>query len=182
VASRGYQDIKETLLPRLHQAGERVDVYVIADAEVPRVTGTQTYLAVATWAVTGVQDVGSLPPGYTRRGDSWVHETARISPTARLVGPTLIGPGSVVEANAMVIGPTTVGRGCLIARDAVVSRSVIWDGCAVGAGAMVDQCILTDSASVEAELVVRTTVCFARRRTVPSMLGRVVSSLGANGG
>jgi NDP-sugar pyrophosphorylase family protein len=36
-----------------------------------------------------------------------------------------------------------------VARDAVVSRSVLWNRCVVGEEALVDRCLLADDASIE---------------------------------
>jgi NDP-sugar pyrophosphorylase family protein len=162
VLPNGYQDIKETLIPRLYAANEAVRTYVVPGPGMPRVTNAAAYLAVNQWAVERLAAGDSLPDGYVRIQDALIHESARLHATARFIGPVQIGPRCHIEEDASIVGPTTLGAGCVVGRQAVVSRSVLWSSCRVGAGAVLDHCILTDMASVEAQLVLREKVCLAR--------------------
>jgi NDP-sugar pyrophosphorylase family protein len=72
-----------------------------------------------------------------------------VDPTARLLGPVLLGPRVQVRAGATLVGPVTLGPGTTVEADAVVSRSVVWSGCVVGHGAFVDRCMLADGATIE---------------------------------
>ncbi|UCG16664.1 MAG: NDP-sugar synthase [Phycisphaerales bacterium] len=174
VSTVGYQDIKEWVIPDLHRRGYRVRAYTIKDASLPRVIGPESYLAVSMWAAHRIAEC-SLPDGYSAVADAWIHASARVADSARLIGPVLVGPECVVEEQAMVVGPTTLGQASALGRGCTVSRSVLWDGCRVGAGAVVDRCILATAADVEPEYVVRNTVYFARRWGGWTALGRRVS-------
>jgi mannose-1-phosphate guanylyltransferase len=81
-------------------------------------------------------------------GASRIHEQAQVDPTARLIGPVVVGPGSIIAGGALVSGPTSIGADCEIGRGAVLSRSILWDRCTVGDRALVDHCILTNDAWV----------------------------------
>ena len=175
VRPTGYQDIKEVLLPELHRKGSQVATYMIAPAAVKRVSHAASYLKVNMWAVQRQVERGGEHADAVRREEALVAHSARVDPTARLVGPVLIGPGAVIEAGALIVGPTSIGAGCVIGADAVVSRSAVWDGARVAAGAIVDQSVLTHGASVEPELVARETVCFPPRRAESRVLGRLAS-------
>ncbi len=169
----GYQDIKETLIPCLHAKGLRVVPHVVRGDLAPRVSGAESYLAVNHWAVRTMPEDAARQDGYVRVGEAWVHESARVDPTARLVGPVLIGPDCVVGPGAMMVGPTTIGRGGLIGNQVVISRSALWDGCTVESGAVLDQCIVIDRTTVESEVVARSTVFVPRRRWSRGFLNRL---------
>ena len=46
------------------------------------------------------------------------------------------------------MGPTSVGPNSVVARNALVARSVLWSGCSVGEGAIVHGSVLADDAWV----------------------------------
>jgi NDP-sugar pyrophosphorylase family protein len=155
----GYQDIKEGLIPRLHEAGLQVVIYPVDRRSSPRVSGVPSYLAVSKWAVERLIRNGQSPEGYERTGEACVHETAIVDPSARLFGPVLVGPGSIIEADAIVAGSTAIGERCRVMSGAAVSRSVIWNDCTIESGAVLDHSILTDGASVMTRTTTRNVVC-----------------------
>jgi mannose-1-phosphate guanylyltransferase len=141
----GFQDIKETLIPRLYRHGEHVGTYAVSDTS-PRVVSMETYLALNQWVLERLSRLGSLSPGFRRSGDVVVHDTASIAPSARLIGPVVLGRNCSVHARATVVGPAIIGAGSLVDQDAVVSRSVLWSGCVVHEGAVMDRCVAADAA------------------------------------
>lgn len=148
VSERGYQDIKETLLPRLNAAGLKVTTH-LTPAACPRVLSPETYLAVNKWMVARVAREGRLPEGYNRVGDALVHESVRLGRGARLVGPVMVAPGVKIGDGATLVGATSIGSGCVIEAGVVVSRSVLWNDCQVGAGSLLDFCVVADAAEIE---------------------------------
>lgn len=178
VPSGGYQDIKETLIPRLHARGERVCTYVVDSIATPAVKGIASYLAVSEWAVEQLVRQPA-PPGYVRRDQACIHVTARVHPDARIVGPAWIEARARIGAGALIIGPVTIGADSRIGRGAVVSRSSIWERCCVGPDAVLDQCILTDGSSCVATAgPVRHQVVAPRRRQRHSLLRRLLPERG----
>jgi len=146
VAVQGFQDIKETLLTKLHAAGERVATREVDDPG-PSVLRAESYLAANERLIPRAVE-GDVPEGFYRLGQALVHASARLSPRARFVGPVIVGPGSAIEEEATVVGPTAIGTDPEVGRSAVVSRSVLWDACAVGAGSQVDRCLVADGGLV----------------------------------
>jgi NDP-sugar pyrophosphorylase family protein len=147
IPPRGYQDIKEALIPKLRDAGRRIGAFVV-DAPVHRVANVAAYKVVNDACVA--RKVESLPGtfGYLRIGEACIHESAIVDPTARCVGPVLIGPNSRVGRDATLVGPTSIGLDCRIADGAVVSRSAIWNHVHVETGAIVDRCIVAHGRTV----------------------------------
>jgi NDP-sugar pyrophosphorylase family protein len=130
VPEHGFQDIKEGLIPRLYAAGERVAFHECQRA-CPRIYDFDSYLAVNRWAISGLAREPHVPEGYDR-----------------LIGPLMVGPGVDVDDYATLVGPTAIGSGSLVARGAVVSRSVLWNNCQLGADSVLDRCLLADGALV----------------------------------
>ena len=68
--------------------------------------------------------------------------------SACIIGPVLLGEGVIVEEGAVVVGPASIGARSIIASNAIVSRSFIWDDCVIGAGSSVDSSLLADRSVV----------------------------------
>jgi mannose-1-phosphate guanylyltransferase len=165
VPAKGYQDIKEMLVPRLYQSGQHVFPWSIPRGANLRVRELASYLAATCRAIEALTS-GCLPPdAYVRVGDGWAHKSARIDETACVVGPVLVGPSCKIEHRVTVLGPAAIDEGCEIERDAVVSTAAIWSHCRVGAGAIVDHCVLTTGSRIEPGLVLRETVNAPARRS-----------------
>ncbi len=172
VQGAGYQDVKEVLIPKLHASGERVLTYC-SEGVCPRVTDASTYLAVNGWWIERLVREKAASSEYVELGESLVHRTACVSPSARLIGPVLIGADTVVEDRVTVVGPTSLGAGCCLAEGSVVCRSVMWDSCHVGRASMVDRCILRNEAVVADESGVHSTMICSRKDRTHSRMSTI---------
>ncbi len=86
---------------------------------------------VAPVSLPGGDPFVGIHPGPSR---VLVSEGASVDPSARLVGPVLVGPGAGVEAGA-VVGPDVVlGAECRVGRGAAVERTVVWPRTLIAAG------------------------------------------------
>jgi len=152
VSGSGFQDIKENLIPRLHQAGLPVLTHLAAEW-CPRVVDAHTYLTVSHWMISRVVYEHEATDGWNAvcsgGGEVLAHSTAWVDPAAKLLGPILLGPGVRVKAGATIVGPASIGADSAIAEGAVVSRSVTWERCVVSENAFLDACVLADDARVE---------------------------------
>lgn len=158
IPPEGYQDIKESLIPRLHAEGERVVRHRITGS-VPRVTGANSCLPATAWVLEQALHDTRLPRGYRRVDEALIHETARVGSSVQFFGPVTVGPRSHIEEGATIVGPATIGADCLIGRNALICRSNIWDGARAGAGSSLDRCILTYGADVAGGATRASTVC-----------------------
>jgi len=162
IPAAGYQDIKESLIPRLYAEGLEIHSFV-CETQAPRVTGVDSYLAVNDWAVERRIESPDGTGCFERRGSALIHPAARVDASATIVGPVLIGPESVIESAATVVGPTAIGASAIIESGAVVSRSCVWNECRVAEGAIIDRCVVADGAWVVPGEVRRRCVCIAAR-------------------
>jgi NDP-sugar pyrophosphorylase family protein len=159
VSQRGYQDIKEMLIPGLHREGRRVVPYIVPEGSSLRITGVASYLAVNGWVAEQTVLHGEPPMGYGRCGDACVHDSAEVASTACLAGPVVVGPECMIGENATIVGPTVIGADSRIGDDVVIRQAAIWSRCSIGAGAILDRSIMLDGAAVAPGEVVRDTVC-----------------------
>lgn len=147
VGASGYEDIKEMLIPRLHDRGLSVRRYVLDETPL-RVTGANSCFLASRRILKHLLESDASPAGYTLKSGAIVHDSAEIAADVRIEGPCLIGPGSRVEARVTIVGPTTIGTNCHVEADTIVCRSILWDQVAIGAAAFVDRCILTHRSAV----------------------------------
>lgn len=149
VPAAGYQDVKESLIPRLYAAGELVTT-TEADGTCPRVLDAQTYLSVNHWMIarTAARSEALHDTDAAARGAAVVHPRALVSPSALLVGPVLVDAGAEIGANATIVGPASIGARTRIEPHALVSRSILWSRVIVGGGAVVDRSVVADGVHV----------------------------------
>ncbi len=72
----------------------------------------------------------------------WVEGSATIHPSAQIVGPVVIGDGTVIERGARIIGPTALGPNCRIGPDANIEGAVLWENNIVGEGVTLRNSVL----------------------------------------
>lgn len=148
VPAGGFQDIKENLIPHLYRAGEHVAAHV-ARVRALRVRNAKTYVDANYLTLAGLVERSQPPDGYALSGEALVHTSAHVHPSARILGPVLIGPDCLIMPRATVVGPSVLGSGSTVALDAVVARTMTWNAALVGPRAVVDGCILADDVVIE---------------------------------
>ncbi len=155
IKTKGYQDMKEQLIPRLTESGLKVQAVPIS-GKIIAIRNEEWYLNAMVNLLNDPQHrksfVDHLPlklPGL------WIDPTAYVHPQARVIGPAYVGPGAKILADAVVIGPAIIGAGCEIGSDSVVHESILWADSRIGAGAMVEQAIVAAKASVSPGAEVR---------------------------
>lgn len=156
IAPTGYQDLKESLIPRLRRRGERIALFPISEQEVLRVTDLDSYLR-ANQRMLSDSLIAVCGPDYVQHGEAWIHQTCDVHPTARIIGPVLIAAGCGIQADAVIVGPAAIGAGCLIGRGAVVSRSTLWSRCRVGRDALVDNSLFLRNSTLGSNSQARNT-------------------------
>jgi NDP-sugar pyrophosphorylase family protein len=148
VAATSYQDIKESLIPQLYRAGERIGIHRGVGA-CPRILDAESYLAVNHWMIQSMADGSAALAGYRALGGGVLaHPSAEVDSGAVLLGPILLGPSARVERGATIVGPVALGAHSLVEAGALVSRTVTWSHSVIGREAVVDQCVVADQAVI----------------------------------
>jgi NDP-sugar pyrophosphorylase family protein len=140
IADTGYQDIKESLIPKLHVAGQRVRAYSPRRGCL-RVAGLHSYLSTNSIVLSELSRMRP-PEGYEVRSGCLIHQTAGIDAGVVLLGPALIGAGTTIERGSVVVGPTAIGSRCAVGAQTVIGRSVVWDDSTVFKGARISRCVV----------------------------------------
>lgn len=131
IAEHGYQDLKEQLIPPLQRAGLRVGA-VLLPGSTCQVSDWTAYMRVLS---TLISADGPRREGYHELAPGvWCGRDVKIAPTARIVGPALLGHGCEIGDAAVVMGPTVLGDQCRIGRGAWLLRVVVPDRTTVGPG------------------------------------------------
>ena len=83
-------------------------------------------------ALAGIKDfilkTGPNLKGYIETAPQvWVHETAKVAPTACLGAPCIIGPGTEVRHCAFVRGSALVGANCVVGNSVELKNVILFD-------------------------------------------------------
>ena len=57
----------------------------------------------------------------------WVHNTAKVAPTASITGPAIIGPGTEVRHCAFIRGSALVGADCVVGNSVELKNVILFD-------------------------------------------------------
>jgi exosortase len=171
IPQEGYCDIKETLIPALAKAQRKVQALRLSEP-LGNFRDWQGYLRAMADFLRRTSSLIlpdlEMPPA--AHDNIWIHDKARVHPTARIYGPALIMPDAEIAAHALVFGPAIIGNRVKIAENALVLSSVIWDGASIEKHAQLHRClvdfrgrvapgdILEDQAFVNAALTTPTPV------------------------
>ena len=168
VPDKGFHDIKESLIPRLHRSGFKVLSHRSVSST-PRVLDGPWYWAVNQWAIRRAVHGDLKLPGWS---DSREHpeclrrKCSQVDPGALLLGPMILGEGVHVMAGATIVGPASIGAGTIVHRGAVVSRSILWNDVTVGADAFVDQSVVRARVEIAPRTEVVAQIWAAPKRVV----------------
>ena len=77
-------------------------------------------------------------------GKPRIHRTAKVHKTAVIEGPVVIGPNVKVFAHATIMGPCVIGEGSIIANNALVRGSSVGRNCVIGYNTEVARSVLGD--------------------------------------
>jgi mannose-1-phosphate guanylyltransferase len=83
-----------------------------------------------------------------RRGTNLMSDDAYLGEGVEFVGDVMIGAGARIISGARIVGPTVIGDGSIIEGRALVERSILWHGTTVRNRSWVSDCIVADSAFI----------------------------------
>ena len=79
---------------------------------------------------------------------------SQVHPSAKLLGPVIIGANCSVGSGAKIIGPAVIGPGCTIMEDSIIIDSVIWPETWVGPRVNVKHSIIADHCHLDSDSVI----------------------------
>lgn len=117
-----------------------------------------TKYLLSLWGTERVSDLlpkpealGYVYPKAELHGDVFVAKNASIGARAKIIGPTLIGRGSVVGEDSDVVR-TVIGENCRIGRGSHLEDCILMDGVQIGNDAMLEWSVIGDNAIVGSEV------------------------------
>lgn len=144
IPALGYCDIKEQLVPRLLERKIRVGALPLR-APAAEVVNARSYLLLHRHVLNELaqEEADRHPERYVRTAqDVWIARSAQVSPRARLIGPIIVGPGSVISDRALVIGPTIIGPRAVVGQEAILADCVLWEGAVLSRGKNVSRTVI----------------------------------------
>jgi len=143
IPETSYMDIKEQLIPELYRDGVPVRAFS-APGRIRTIDTFPDYFNLnRELLLNGLDGSSAALSGMTEVRDRvWAGRDVTISPDAYVLGPVIIGDGTVIEGGSKLIGPATIGRGCRVGRDVLVREAI-----------MLDHVRVEDSFTVEYSLV-----------------------------
>ena len=76
-------------------------------------------------------------PGKSVADDIWVEENSDIHPSAKIIGPVVIGRECSIEQDVRISGPAVIGDNCIITQRARIDESIIWNDAQIGKDATI---------------------------------------------
>lgn len=150
IESNDYIDIREQLLPDLQERGLRVQGFVL-ERPLTRTDDIASYLALNRRLL--LEDLYREEASTdSRETDPGIHiaDSAKVDPSALIIGPVSIGEGCEIGANARILGPVMLCEGTRVAPSAMVRDSIVWARGRIGEGARVEYSLLTHDCHVAA--------------------------------
>lgn len=108
----------------------------------------------------------SVLPAGRRHDGGWLDEGVKAS-GARVLGPAVIGAGTVLAPGTSVGPRAVIGPDCRIGPGARVRDAVLWAGVEVGAGADLHECVVASGARIGARARVGREVVLPAGAVVP---------------
>jgi NDP-sugar pyrophosphorylase family protein len=183
ISDVGFQDIKEQLLPKAREAKLGVRVHRVRGS-VHLIHTAEQYLAALPAAITAAHHhVKHVECGYEcPQAQMAIHTSAKVHPSARLVGPVWVDADVTIDANAIVVGPAIIGAGSHVGMGAFVHGSVLLAGSAVGSHAHVHNDVIAPGEAVggqKAPVTANPTVAEKKRSFASRVAGTFFASASA---
>lgn len=117
----GYQDLKEQWVPAMQRAGLRVGTVVVSSAS-GEIRTWSNYMRVLSESVNSA-DLSDRRSQMVAPG-VWIGRRTKVAPTARIVGPVILGQGCEIEDDTLLVGPVVLGDGCRVGAGSRLVRVV----------------------------------------------------------
>ena len=148
----GLKDQLVSLLPRMANDSELLTIHSpehISAVESASAKGG-AWLDGDTFASPGSFKAALYAVGGLLRGVDEVlsGELVNIHPSAKIVGPTMIGSNCSIGPEVHIKGPVVIGTDCHIGEGTTMEETVLWNGVNIGKGAALRRCIVSSHTTV----------------------------------
>lgn len=129
IDAKGYFDLKEQFIPRLHNSGLLISIYELnGDGYIKQVQSLSDFYDINWQVVEKRLFNGFFSSGEVSAKKVFVGEGVVISPSASLIGPMVIGKGVYIGERCQIVGPAVIGDNVKIEADSLIRESIILSG------------------------------------------------------
>ncbi len=154
IPSKGYFDIKESLIPELFREGKKVTATKLLLPTLSFRNRAEYLNAIWQYLANGGTEDFALEH-WNGRGtsDVVIAADAAVDSTARIFGPVIVMNESVISEKAVIFGPAVIGRKVYIGSNSLVEKSVLWDGSSIGNDCLITNCVADCYVSISSDSV-----------------------------
>lgn len=87
-------------------------------------------------------------PGKPMGDEVWVEEGCAIHPSARIIGPAVIGGNCTLEKDVRISGPAVLGSNCSIGQGSTVDEAILWQNVKLGKDVVVRQSVVGNNSAI----------------------------------
>jgi lipopolysaccharide/colanic/teichoic acid biosynthesis glycosyltransferase/dTDP-glucose pyrophosphorylase len=140
-----FLDIKEQLLPRLLEAGQKVNAQQLP-GEWQYLFNLEDYMKINEGVLSG--RFGSL--NYQRQisPNVWTGQNVRIGSRVNFIPPVVIGDNTIIDDDVQIVGPVAIGADCFVGKGAVLRESTLWNRSRVAEGSWIERSVITRDSKV----------------------------------
>ena len=87
-------------------------------------------------------------PGKSITEDVWSEDGCEIHPSAKIIGPVVIGRDCIIEKDVRLSGPVALGAGCRIGCNTTVDEAILWQNVILGQDVTVRNSVIGNNSSI----------------------------------
>ncbi len=144
-AGESFLDIKEQLLPRLLEAGCKVNAQQ-STGEWQNLFNLEDYMKLNDAVLSG--RLGNITYHRQISHNVWAGQNVRIGSRVNFIGPIVIGDNTVIDDDVQVIGPVAIGADCFVGKGAMLRECTLWNRARVAEGNWIERSVITRDSTV----------------------------------
>ena len=88
-------------------------------------------------------------PGKQMADNIRVEGRCKIHPSAKLIGPIVMGRGCIIGEHAEITGPTVMGSGCIAGQGSILDEAILWQNVKLGKNVTVINSVIGNNTTVK---------------------------------
>ncbi len=140
-----FLDIKEQLLPRLLEAGLKVNAQQLP-GEWQNLFNLEDYMKMNEGALAG--RFGNITYQRQISPSVWVGRNVHIGSRVNFIPPVVIGDNTVIDDDVQIIGPVSIGADCFVGKGAVLRECIMWNRSQVAEASWIERSVVTRDSKV----------------------------------
>lgn len=140
-----FLDIKEQLLPRLLEAGLKVNAQQLT-GEWQDLFNLSDYMKLNEGVLSG--RFGNITYHQQISPNVWAGPNVRIGSRVNFIAPVVIGDNTVIDDDVQIIGPVAIGADCFVGKGATLRESTLWNRSRVAEGSWIERSVIARDSTV----------------------------------